>query len=128
MGDVRGGLLDPGAHASNEEGDVAEIAPVRDNPNDKEPRKAHYGDGEQPWDVILKAGWGPHFAAACIVRYLRRDKAKEHSLESAKWYMARIMEGCEGNINSPSPIRDWSFARFNLHLILNIEEKSRLNG
>lgn len=55
-------------------------------------RKAHYGPGEQPWDTALRLGWGPQAAAFCILRYLRRDKAREHSLESARWYWARLKE------------------------------------
>ena len=37
-------------------------------------RKAHYGQGKQPWDYIVEAGWAPEFAAGCVLRYLRRDK------------------------------------------------------
>ena len=43
-------------------------------------RKAHYGSGRQPWDHIKAAGWGPEFAAGCVLRYLRRTKDPEHSL------------------------------------------------
>ena len=51
-------------------------------------RKSHYGPPgtRQPWDDIVDAGWAPHFAAANVLKYLRRDKAPEHSLESARWY------------------------------------------
>src|ERR1700722_9103106 len=55
-------------------------------------RKQHYGHGEQPWDVIVRIGWGPEVAASCIIRYLRRTKDLEHSLESARWYHARLTE------------------------------------
>jgi hypothetical protein len=69
------------------------LAPVRESATDAEPRKAHYGSGVQPWDLILEEGWGPAFAAGCVLRYLRRDKAIEHSLESARWYATRLAEG-----------------------------------
>lgn len=55
-------------------------------------RKAHYGDGEQPWDTIKNAGWAPEFAAGNVVKYLRRTKDPEHSLQSARWYYARLKE------------------------------------
>lgn len=55
-------------------------------------RKAHYGDGRQPWDDIVDMGWAPHFAAGCILRYLRRTKDTEHSLQSARWYWDRLIE------------------------------------
>lgn len=60
-------------------------------------RKAHYGEGEQPWDTGLRLGWAPQAAAFCVLRYLRRDKAKEHSLESARWYWARLIEKAQGS-------------------------------
>ena len=53
-------------------------------------RKAHYGAGKQPWDLIKEAGWAPHFAAANVLKYLRRDKQLEHSLESARWYFREL--------------------------------------
>jgi hypothetical protein len=53
-------------------------------------RKAHYGEGEQPWDLIVHAGWGAEFAAGCVLRYLRRTKDPAHSLESARWYWERL--------------------------------------
>lgn len=68
------------------------------NPDRLEPgadgstRKAHYGAGEQPWDVIVRKGWGPQFAAANVLQYLRRTKDPEHSLESARWYYRQLME------------------------------------
>jgi hypothetical protein len=55
-------------------------------------RKAHYGDGIQPWDLIVAAGWAPEFAAGCVLRYLRRTKDPEHSLESARWYWTQLHE------------------------------------
>ena len=55
-------------------------------------RQDHYSDGEQPWDVIVRLGWGPQFAAGNVLKYLRRTKEPEHSLESARWYWARLQE------------------------------------
>lgn len=55
-------------------------------------RKAHYGDGEQPWDIIVRMGWGAPFAAGNVIKYLRRTKDPEHSLESARWYYDRVIE------------------------------------
>jgi hypothetical protein len=53
-------------------------------------RKEHYGPGKQPWDTIKELGWGPEFAAGNVLKYLRRDKDKEHSLESARWYYNQL--------------------------------------
>lgn len=55
-------------------------------------RKAHYGSGEQPWDAIKRLGWAPEFAAANVLKYLRRTKDPEHSLQSARWYYDRLKE------------------------------------
>lgn len=53
-------------------------------------RKEWYGEGRQPWDDILELGWGPEFAAANVLKYLRRSKSPEHSLESAQWYFREL--------------------------------------
>lgn len=55
-------------------------------------RKAHYGAGRQPWDDIVDAGWSVEFAAANVLKYLRRTKDPEHSLAAARWYYARLRE------------------------------------
>lgn len=57
-------------------------------------RKVHYGSGEQPWDIIKAMGWGPEFCAGNILKYLRRDKAPEHSRESARVYYKWLCELC----------------------------------
>lgn len=49
-------------------------------------RQNHYGAGRQPFDDIKDAGWAPQFAAGNVLKYLRRNKQPEHSLESARWY------------------------------------------
>lgn len=53
-------------------------------------RKAHYGAGVQPWDTIVEMGLGPAFAAGSILKYVRRTKDAEHSLESARWYLNQL--------------------------------------
>lgn len=64
-------------------------------------RRAHYGSGKQPWDEILELGWGPHFAAGNVLKYLRRTKDVGHSLDSARWYWARLHEMLErGNVET----------------------------
>ena len=55
-------------------------------------RQDHYGAGRQPWDDIVDLGWAPAFAAGNVLKYLRRDKRPEHSLESARWYWRRLQE------------------------------------
>ena len=47
-------------------------------------RKDYYGEGEQPWDTMVKRGWAAYFAAGCILKYLRRKKEDQahHDLES----------------------------------------------
>ncbi|MDE2426251.1 MAG: hypothetical protein KGO96_10145 [Elusimicrobia bacterium] len=64
------------------------IFPDREQPgSDAAPiRKAHYGPGCQPIDDMIELGWAAHFMAGSILRYLRRDKDREHSLESARRY------------------------------------------
>ncbi len=37
-------------------------------------------------------GWAPEFAAGCVLRYLRRDKDHEHSIESARWYWRQLIK------------------------------------
>lgn len=100
-----------------------------------EVRKVHYGEGEQPWDIIVACGWGPAFAAGCVIRYLRRDKAREHSLESARWYYARLFEGAakEHEVSKRFRSADGSlgawFAAFDrLELILTKEERALARG
>lgn len=91
-----------------------------------ETRKMHYGAGEQPWDLIVASGWGPAFAAGCVLRYLRRDKAREHSFESARWYYARLVEGCA---KAPrSDVLGWQSALDRLELILTKEEQVLARG
>lgn len=60
------------------------------NGTDGTKRKDHYGEGKQPWDTIKEMGWAPAFAASNVIKYLRRTKDPEHSLESARWYDAQL--------------------------------------
>ncbi len=43
-------------------------------------RQQHYGVGEQPWDVALREGWGPAFAAANVLKYLRQGTGAQPQL------------------------------------------------
>ena len=102
---------------------VDDLALNRTEPGgDGSVRKAHYGAGEQPWDTTLACGWGPAAAGFCVLRYLRRDKAKAHSLESARWYYARLYAGADGKIASPSLAGDWIAALSRLELLLTRDE------
>lgn len=98
------------------------LAPVRDEQGDSYPRKKHYGDGRQPWDDMLAFGWGPHFAGGCILRYLRRDKAVEHSQESAAWYYDRLVDGATGNLPGPSTREEWASVHARIELVLTVPE------
>lgn len=104
------------------------LAPIRSSSDDKEPRKSHYGSGAQPWDLILISGWGPAFAAANVVKYLRRTKNPEHSLESARWYYARLIDGVASNLPGPSEPREWLAALTRLEAILTKEERATVRG
>jgi hypothetical protein len=55
-------------------------------------RKDHYGIGIQPWDIIVKLGWGPVFAAANALKYVRRYKTKngEDDLKKGRWYFNEL--------------------------------------
>ncbi len=55
-------------------------------------RKAHYGAGKQPWDEMKELGWAEHFAGACVLKYVRRHKAKngQDDLDKARWYWVEL--------------------------------------
>lgn len=61
-------------------------SPIGLHPDRGDGRKAHYGSGRQPYDDIKRLGWAPEFLAGSILKYLRRTKDSEHSLESARIY------------------------------------------
>lgn len=83
----------------------------------------HDGDELTPSE---RFEWGPAFAAGCVLRYLRRGKAREHNLESARWYYARLVEGCA---KAPrSDVLGWQSALDRLELILTKEERVLARG
>ena len=91
-------------------------------------RKSRYGAGRQPWDDIKDAGWGPAFAAGNVLKNLRRSKEPEHSLESAKWYWARLNEEAAKEpwgVHAPHPWRD---ALVDLRGILHQGELYKIEG
>jgi hypothetical protein len=59
-------------------------------------RKSHYGEKgkRQPWDDFIAWGWAAKFAAACVVRYLRRTKPDPDDMFDACWYYTRLHELC----------------------------------
>lgn len=92
-------------------------------------RKAHYGTGVQPFDIIVSMGWGPIFAASNVVKYMRRTKEPEHSLESARWYWARLTETANGvgaMAQAGRGMSDASWYLRTLRSILTADELARL--
>lgn len=84
-------------------------------------RQDHYGSGRQPWDDIVDNGWGVAFAAGNVLKYLRRTKHPEHSLESAKWYWTRLHEFAhEGDLYAIREVR-------RLRVYLSNEELAKLD-
>jgi hypothetical protein len=63
-----------------------------DLPERADGRKVHYGAGKQPIDTIKELGWGAQFMAGNVLKYLRRDKDLEHSLQSARVYFGWLRE------------------------------------
>lgn len=70
-------------------------------PKDGAPeRKPYYGDGPQPWDVMCGLEVPPGttlaeaYAQGAVLKYVARYRSKQevHSLESAEWYLARLLE------------------------------------
>lgn len=88
-------------------------------------RQPHYGDGRQPWDDVVEAGWGPAFAAANVLKYLRRDKVPEYSLESARWYWRQVVDRSNAE---PSWVAPWTEAKAQLLHLLTADERARLSG
>jgi hypothetical protein len=76
---------------------------MNDQRVDATERQPQYGDGRQPWDDIVEEGWAPEFAAGNVLKYLRRDKAREHSLASARWYWARLNEAVTAGLGPRRP-------------------------
>lgn len=63
-------------------------------------RKIHYGAGRQPLDDIIEKGWAPEFCAGNVLKYLRRDKNRGHSIESARFYSNLLIKLIEADRNS----------------------------
>lgn len=87
-------------------------------------RQAYYGKSRQPWDDICDANWGPAFAAGNVLKYLRRDKAPEHSIASARWYWRQIVERSASDLL----INDWRVIRVRLWRMLTDDERARLDA
>lgn len=88
-------------------------------------RKAHYGEGHQPWDTMVDLGVAQEFAVGSILKYLRRAKDPEHSLESAQWYYNQLYKhgAAEGEAGGP-----WSANLGKLERVLSRDELKRLRG
>ncbi len=86
-------------------------------------RQPHYGPTRQPWDDIVDMGWGPGFAAGNVLKYLRRDKAADHSLESARWYWGQIVRRSNAELSLEGL---WTVAGDALNALLTAEEQARL--
>lgn len=111
--------------------------PLQDNRKapgeDGTPRKAHYGSGRQPWDDMVDLGWGPDFAAGSILKYLRRAKDPDHSLESAKWYYAQLYahaakEYEQRTQGSEVVVGSWTSTLGELETVLTNDEMKQLRG
>lgn len=87
-------------------------------------RQTYYGDGEQPWDTIKRQGWAPAFAAGNILKYLRRTKDPEHSVDSARWYYDRL---CEMDVGQGEDAAAARLALRTLAELLTHDELKRIN-
>ncbi len=85
-------------------------------------RKVHYGAGKQPIDTWIELGWAPYAYAANVVKYLRRTKEPEHSLESAQVCYRMLREA----ISPDDPIPGKVFAQ--LLAELTEEEYQKVRG
>lgn len=76
-------------------------------------RKAHYGEGRQPWDDIKDAGWAPDFAAGNALKYVRRHEAKngQDDLDKGRWYFAELIKMSDGPLESMEANRAWLVLR-----------------
>lgn len=53
-------------------------------------RKRHYGDGEQPWDVMIRTHLAGGFAAGSVLKYVRRTKEPDEDRKKAVWYWREL--------------------------------------
>lgn len=86
-------------------------------------RKAHYGAGKQPLDDIIACGWFPHFAAGNVLKYLRRDKSRAHSIESARFYYGTLLAAATSGHETPA-----SRTMDMLHTLLTDDELALIAG
>lgn len=93
--------------------------------DDETLRKSRYGLGRQPWDDIKEQGWAPHFAAGNVLKYLRRDKDRAHSIESARWYFARLVEYVNQDVPD-SKHADWTNASSTYLALVELLTKEEL--
>lgn len=80
-------------------------------------RKAHYGDGRQPWDDTVDSGWGPAFSAGNVLKYLRRTKTPEANGWKARWYYDQLIRHAAEEVNGP-----WTQALGQLEELLTSDE------
>lgn len=101
-----------GEMGMRETSQVAAPSPAVITAGDGTSRKSYYGEGHQPWDSMLENGWAPQFAAGSILKYLRRSKQPEHSLESARWYFKELCKLCQPktaiDLEPEDPTAQWS--------------------
>lgn len=88
-------------------------------------RKAHYGSGRQPWDDMIDLDWGPHFAAGCALKYVRRfaNKNGQDDLDKGIWYYNELLKRAGGECNGA-----WTKAFAELEDELSLEERRLLRG
>ena len=60
-------------------------------------RQTYYGNGVQPWDLMVAQGDGIPFARSSILKYVARAGKKpgesaEKDLRKARWYLDRMFE------------------------------------
>lgn len=92
-------------------------------------RKAHYGYGKQPWDDAVDDGAGPGGAYLMVLKYLRRDKRAEHSVESARWYYSQMIMRSAAEMSRPLEVNaQWSDMLHKLEEKLTQEERKIIRG
>ncbi len=95
-------------------------------------RKAHYGAGKQPWDIIVETGWGAQFAAGNVLKYVRRAAAKngDDDIAKARRYFKRLVEMAELGASVPSGNRAVAarIAHINLTRMLTQDELRCVHG
>ena len=69
-------------------------------------RKTYYGDGEQPWDAMKRIGWAAQFAAANVLKYLRRTKEPQADREKAIWYYTELKKLAAEDTRDTRVLRD----------------------